>query len=326
MSIRPTYRVSHPFLKSFSYFQRKKTWTSSASRKISFWGFYDHFMVCATLDTTWESPWSNGILFDLAFYVSLFDIQLESRIDVYVDDTLMACTTHFGEITLSTLTTFDSEPRTYDNFYFFGSQISTVSTGNLLLSHWKHASRFPLAPGDCSFETFRGLCEMIHGLTRSRPDFSCAINRAAQITSETMEPTKIKGLQRFLSVCRRRINPRHTFMFSSWVLFSTQNVCKWRFCIEGGPLLTTWIPLSPFQQSVSLCYPGLLQQNVKNVCPVNHERREVTFYGRLRWEAFHLQCLRENNEFQSFIMLFHRLKTTVWFCIKGYANDIPYSY
>lgn len=59
---------------------------------------------------------------------------------MYVDDLLNAGDSLFQAHTESTLKLFDSKPRVYDNFDFFGAQVHSLHDGSRTLSQCYFAS------------------------------------------------------------------------------------------------------------------------------------------------------------------------------------------
>lgn len=71
---------------------------------------------------------------DPAFYVKVTDGSLEGLIDVYVDDNLHAGNKEFERLTSASLRRFESTPRVYENFDFFGTMIKNTAEGELTIT------------------------------------------------------------------------------------------------------------------------------------------------------------------------------------------------
>lgn len=90
-----------------------------------------------------------------SFYILQKNGSTESIAGVYVDDSTHAGTQLFQNLTTCTLKQFESKPHIYDNFTFFGSNVGTKKSGELLLSLRGCTQNLILYLTDISIKTFR---------------------------------------------------------------------------------------------------------------------------------------------------------------------------
>lgn len=115
---------------------------------------------------------------------------------MYVDDMINAGDQSFQLHAMSTLKVFESKPRVYDQFDFFGAQIRTLHDGMMSMSQRYYARTLRVVDKKATFEEFRRARALFSWLTNSRPDISCVANRAAQVTERTFCTDKIRELNR----------------------------------------------------------------------------------------------------------------------------------
>ncbi|CDF33317.1 unnamed protein product [Chondrus crispus] len=107
--------------------------------------------------------------------------QAEGCMGNYVDDSLLAGNKAFQELTNATLRKFESRERIWDSFEFFGCAIKTIAPGQFTISQVDYLSKVGRVPDDCSFNLYRSVRAEAAWATHTRPDVSCAVNRAAQV-------------------------------------------------------------------------------------------------------------------------------------------------
>ena len=112
----------------------------------------------------------------------------------YIDDGALAGNEAFQRLTEKTLVKFDSKPREWDNFEFFGAFIKTQDNGELTVDQIGYAKKLKPLPMDATFHQFRSYRAVFAWLGHTRPDVCCAINRAAQVTPETYSKSKREKL------------------------------------------------------------------------------------------------------------------------------------
>lgn len=112
----------------------------------------------------------------------------------YVDDSINGGKGRFQDMTMNTLRKFESKPRIYDTFDFFGMQIETRADGILCMNQKYYANNLTTIPNDVSFPEFRRTRALFSWMLHSRPDMACYANRAAQVTEKTYGPDKIREL------------------------------------------------------------------------------------------------------------------------------------
>lgn len=139
---------------------------------------------------------------DPALYVMISDGEMDGIMGVYVDDSLNAGTPLFEKLTAESLKRFDSKPRVFDHFEFFGSTITTTAPGEFLLSQKRYAGRLSFVAKDCEYAAFRRYRAMLSWLSNTRPDLCCMINRAAQVTNDTMCREKLTEFNKATNLAR----------------------------------------------------------------------------------------------------------------------------
>ena len=143
------------------------------------------------------------LLGDPSLYIKRIDEDVDVLLGMCVDDGCLAGNEAMQELTKLTLQTFESRPREWDNFDFFGTSISTVRSSHFRISQKAYIGRQRPLPLDATFERFRSYQATLAWVGYTRPDDLCAINKAAQVTPSTFGAEKvrtfnstIKGLQK----------------------------------------------------------------------------------------------------------------------------------
>lgn len=124
----------------------------------------------------------------------------------YVDDNVNAGDQEFQHETLTTLEKFDSKPRVFDNFSFFGTQIKTVGHCDFMLTQEHYAKAMAEIAKDADMSAFRRARAMLAWLLHSRPEYACVVNRSAQVTERSLTPKHIRDLN--LAIRDARKNPQ----------------------------------------------------------------------------------------------------------------------
>lgn len=148
---------------------------------------------------------------DASLYVKRSTPKDDSSVDgvsgMYVDDSINAGNERFEQLTEMTLQKFESKPRTYDDFDFFGAQIRTILPHTFTFDQRHYSSNLAQLPTDASFEDFRRTRALFSWLIHTRPDVACLANKSAQVTPLTFSNDKIqdlnKGIRRVSSTPRR---------------------------------------------------------------------------------------------------------------------------
>lgn len=133
---------------------------------------------------------------DLALFYKKNGNGLQGLSDSYIYIGLHTSNEHFEKLPKNTLARFESKPRLYDSFDFFGTQIETFMDGFLYAGQPYYAKNFTLATNDTSYECFRSMQALFSWMSHTRPDPTIYTNRAAQITENTFGPDKIRKLQK----------------------------------------------------------------------------------------------------------------------------------
>lgn len=128
-----------------------------------------------------------------------------------VDDCLNAGNKEFEELTKLTLRKFESKPRVYSNFDFFGTQIRKIAPGKLYVGQPYYTKNISIVPHDISFDEFRSHRSLFSWLTNTRPDAAFCANQAAQVTAQTFGREKINVLNRGITRIKR--NPQRGLLY-----------------------------------------------------------------------------------------------------------------
>ena len=133
------------------------------------------------------------LLGDPSLYIKRNDEDLDGLLGMCVDDGCLAGDKVMQSLTELTLQRFDSRPREWDNFEFFGTSIFTVKNGHFLVSQKAYINRLKPLLLDASLELFRTYRATLAWVGYTRPDALCAINKSAQVTPSTFGAEKIKS-------------------------------------------------------------------------------------------------------------------------------------
>lgn len=136
---------------------------------------------------------------DPALYAKFINQELCGITGIQVDDSLNAGDQRFEKITEATLTRFDSKPRLYDTFDFFGSQVATLDDKSISLGQPYFARNLTQSSTDIAFEEFRRCRALFSWLGNTRPDIAFAANKAAQVSEKTFCRDKVRALNRAIN-------------------------------------------------------------------------------------------------------------------------------
>lgn len=143
------------------------------------------------------------LISDPSLYVKTGDDGPEGITGSYVDDCLHAGNEEFQKTTEVSLKKFDSKPRVYDNFDFFGTQIKTEQ-GNFFVGQEYYTRNMSSVPSNATFADFRRHRALFSWINNTRPDLVCYSNRAAQVTEKTFGKDKINELNRGIKEAKSR--------------------------------------------------------------------------------------------------------------------------
>lgn len=117
---------------------------------------------------------------DAALYVKKNEVGETIGITgTYVDDSLNSRTPEFEKLSESTLKMFESKPRLYDRFDFFGAQIDTSNGAVLFLTQSYYINSLDVLPISATFADFRRARALFSWILHSRPDVAIIANLAA---------------------------------------------------------------------------------------------------------------------------------------------------
>ncbi len=147
---------------------------------------------------------------DPSLFVKYENGKLIGVIATYVDDSLICGTDKFMEMTNATLKKFDSREREMAPTKFAGVLVS-ISNEGVTLNQSEYIQRLTILPEDCTFHDLRSMRAKLAWITHTRPDISCAVNMAAQVTEATMSMDHTKALNKVIKHLRK--TPRQSLVY-----------------------------------------------------------------------------------------------------------------
>lgn len=148
---------------------------------------------------------------DGAVFVRRNGDEIEGITGSYVDDCLNAGNADFEQTTEKTLQRFESKPRVYDDFDFFGTQIRTIAPGKFSMTQRNYSNNLSFVDLGCTFEEFRRHRALFSWMTHTRPDISCYANRACQVSQKTFCKGKIRELNKGIKIVKNTADQGLTF-------------------------------------------------------------------------------------------------------------------
>ena len=100
------------------------------------------------------------------------------------------------ELTEKMLKRFDSKPRVWDNFEFFGMQIKTLAPSSFSIGQESYTKQLQIVPSDASFEFLRSFRARFAWISHTRPEMAGSINKAVQVTPKTFGKDKISQINK----------------------------------------------------------------------------------------------------------------------------------
>jgi hypothetical protein len=134
---------------------------------------------------------------DPALFFKRVEHQLIGVVGCYVDDTLWAGTPALFRMLDATKRKFASPQTHHRNLTFAGVDITTASNVLRLSQNTYLTNLKPLKPG-ADISSYRSRRAKLAWLTLTRPDVSCALSLAAQVTAATMNDTHVALLNKIL--------------------------------------------------------------------------------------------------------------------------------
>lgn len=129
----------------------------------------------------------------------------------YVDDCLNTGTTRLEKLAEMTLSKFNSKPRIYDSFDFYGTQLATIEKGSFHLSQKRYAKNIAYVEKNCSFEEYRRHRALFSWMFHTRSEVACHANKAAQVTEKTFSSEKILELNNEIHKIKSNVQFELTF-------------------------------------------------------------------------------------------------------------------
>ena len=138
---------------------------------------------------------------DPALYAKKMHEKLKGLCATCVDDTLQAGDKEYQEMTKMTLEKFKCRERGFDNVQFSGVEIDSYPD-EFRVHQTRYAKKMKKLSKDVTFKEYQKLRAQLAWLTHTRPDISCAVALAAQVTEKMFKEDaqkKIKSLNNILS-------------------------------------------------------------------------------------------------------------------------------
>jgi hypothetical protein len=140
----------------------------------------------------WGRTLSNHLRKDLGMkstngHHALFFKSIEEKLSglcaTYVDYTLQAGDQKFVELSELIQRRFQCQPREWNDVEFAGVEIETKES-EFVVHQQRYISKLIPLSKDATFKQFRSLRAMLSWNTQTRPDVSCAVALAAQVTED----------------------------------------------------------------------------------------------------------------------------------------------
>lgn len=169
----------------------------------------------------WNKTIDDHLTDDLGMEKAVSDVSLYFRFENgkligitgnYVDDNINAGNDKFQKESKITLEKFESKPRTFDTFSFFGTQVSTIKPGEFFLSQSHYMKSLTTLPKDADITQFRRARSMLAWTLHCRPKYACIVNKSAQVTEKTLSKKHINDLNRAIRDAQQ--NPSRGLTFA----------------------------------------------------------------------------------------------------------------
>jgi hypothetical protein len=119
---------------------------------------------------------------DFSLFFARTSGQLLGLSGTYVDDILRAVTPKWlASTTATTESTFETQAPKKKDFTFIGLQLST-SKNSIKMAQQDYNSRISLLPTNSTYEAYRSTRAKLAWASTTRPDISCAVSMASQVT------------------------------------------------------------------------------------------------------------------------------------------------
>lgn len=182
----------------------------------------------------WQVTFSGHIEEDLRMLPLTSDISLyfkkhpngtlSGMLGTYVDNSYMDGDGQFQDLTKKTWKRFQAKERTLDDDEFVGVRVSTLPGKErcFTLDQADYAAHLTALPTDAPFAHFASRRATVAWLVHTRPDLSCGVNQAAQVTENAHEPPAVKALNKLI---RRAITGRDLRLTYPPLDVSTLHMC-----------------------------------------------------------------------------------------------------
>lgn len=202
------------------------------------------------------------------------------RIDpMYVDDSINAGNEAFQIHTFKSLDLFESKPSGWDHFNFYGLQISRSEGYTKSMSQPYYTKNFRATQINSIFETFPRDRALLTWLTHFRPHLCLMANRAAQATSKTFGPTKVRELNK--SVCWAKRSEEKTFWYDKLYIKSLhlRTYSDAAFATNGDLSSQLGYIILPADSSNRCHILHYASKKSNHVYQIHYGRRNVRFHG-----------------------------------------------
>jgi hypothetical protein len=147
--------------------------------------------------------------------ISLFYNRLNNRLNgisgICVDDSLLAGTHNYLELTEKSQKKFLSCERKFDNFTFNGADIQSSDDGSFSLCQKLYIETLsPLAP-TATLTDFRSHRAKVSWICHTRPEVCYFANKSAQVTEHIFSPANVKSLNSVLEYLRKTADRKLLF-------------------------------------------------------------------------------------------------------------------
>lgn len=130
---------------------------------------------------------------------------------MYVDNCLNARDLEFEKLNELTLSIFDSKPRVYDSFDFFGTQLVTLKSRYFHVSQKYYATTINFVEKGSSFGECRRRRALFSWLCHICPDIACYAQKATQVTEKKFSSEKILELKKGIQMINSSVRLGLTF-------------------------------------------------------------------------------------------------------------------
>lgn len=89
------------------------------------------------------------------------------------------------------LKTFESKPRTYNHFTFFGTQVFTLEPDDFKLTQPNYIAGLHALPSNCTIKTFQKTWTSLACILRARSEYAFLLNKSLQMIENLLTKTAV---------------------------------------------------------------------------------------------------------------------------------------